>query len=136
MRYSVFWRSGRSDSGSSLGSLVKERSVKRTGENWWPKEERFMILVGGARSESVALVVVEAALISLGRIRLVKRKWPMWFVAKVVSSPSSVRVRVGMDITPALLIRMSMVGMEVSARSWDAAARTDFWEDKSMIRAW
>ena len=65
--------------------------------------------------------VVEARMRE-GRRRLVRRKWPRWFVAKVSSWLEGVRVRVGRFIMPALLIRRLMGGMVESLRIVSAAA--------------
>lgn len=46
-------------------------------------------------------------LMSLGVIREVNKKWPIWFVAKWISTPSSVMVRSGIHMMPALLTMMS-----------------------------
>ena len=104
-------------------------SDTRMGENTWPKDVRLMMRTGEAE-----VLEEEAAVMSLGRIRLVKRKWPRWFVANCISCPSSLRVRVWIAMTPALLIRMSMDGMSVEWLSSEAAVRTERKDERSIWR--
>ena len=75
-----------------------------------------------------------AALINFGMIRFVKRKWPMWFVANCSSMPSSLRVRSGMSMIPALLTTMLTTGTPDQEISSVAAARTDFWLERLATR--
>lgn len=72
---------------------------------------------------------------SLGMMRLVKRKCPMWLVANCISMPPGLRARSGRSITAALLMRMSMIGMEVQERNEGAAEQTAFWLDRLSWRA-
>lgn len=81
---------------------------------------------------AAAAAVAEA--ISFGMIKLVNKKCPIWLVAKCSSIPSSDSVREGMFITPALFMRMSIVGMSDQERTSDAATRTDFWLERSRLR--
>lgn len=76
------------------------------------------------------------ALMIFGIMRLVKRKWPMWFVANVVSIPSSESVNLGIAITPALLTRMSIAEIPSSSLTLAAAVRTEAWDARSIIKAW
>jgi hypothetical protein len=67
--------------------------------------------------------------------RQVRRKCPMWLVAKVSSMPSSLRVRSGMRATPALLMMISMVGTSAQERTLAAPARTEAWLERSIWRS-
>lgn len=79
-----------------------------------------------------AAAVAEA--INFGMIKLVNKKCPIWLVAKCISIPSSDSVREGTFITPALLMRMSILGMSDQERTEAAAARTEVWDERSRFR--
>src|SRR6266700_7244931 len=64
--------------------------------------------------------------------RLVNRKCPRWFVAKVASSPSTVWIRFGRKI-PALLMRTwSFLYLDLKSC---ASSRTESWDERSAVIA-
>src|SRR2546426_168976 len=66
------------------------------------------------------------------RSRLVSRKWPRWFVAKVASSPSTVWTLLGRNI-PALLMR-TWSFLYLALKSC-ASSRTESLDDRSAVIA-
>src|SRR5260370_24128282 len=63
---------------------------------------------------------------------MVSRKWPRWFVAKVISSPSTVWTLLGRNI-PALLMR-TWSFLYLALKSC-ASSRTESWDDRSPVIA-
>lgn len=122
------WYTGLSSSGISLFFLSKFVSLHlifvQVGEALETLTTRVAPLDG----------LISDDLMSLDIINEVKRKCPMWFVANWISIPSSVRVRSGVHIMPALLTMMSRVGTSVHESNSDAAARTAFWLERSSMR--
>jgi len=112
---------------SGIGFPEKLMSSNRTGLNWYQFDVRFTILVAPGS-------FFFAAAMSFGMTRLVKRKWPMWLAANWYSIPCGVRVSFGMDIWPALLIKMSR--WEIDSFNSFAAFRIDSGDPRSSSSVW
>jgi hypothetical protein len=83
---------GRSFSGREVESLEKLMSLDRRADTKAPVLLRLMIRVEPGE-------VIVAAAVILGIRRLVRRKWPMWFVANISSMPSGLRVAMRSGLT-------------------------------------